>query len=123
MFKLIDLKNAVGEAVSAVDEARKGKSSKLEASMSAVATMFKSEEGRRYRESLGKVTLMAGQSASMFKEFAGTIQTWEIVSNFANLKAYNHPEVETYLGMLYSGLSLMESNEEDIRAAFVSKHS
>ena len=118
MFKLRDLKQAVGEVVQNVVERAEGKSKPfvLEKSVDKVAEMYNSREGANYRRGLEKMTLMTDQGEEMFDQYIRTIECWEMVKLFVERRLYTHPRVVDYVELSYSGLAVMELNEEEIEA-------
>lgn len=86
--------------------------SALKQPIDEIARLYDDEGGRRYRESLGKLTLMT--NPAIWNQYVQTVQYWERVRNLAQQKLYTHPDLELYIGMLDSCLELMKLNEETI---------
>ena len=122
MFKVVDLKKAVGEAMDQVEaqkaSGRQTPSRELEQALKEVSQLWESQDCITYRESLGKLTLMANQPDGMWDKYVRTMDYGHKVNLAVKIGQYTHPSLDMSLTMLYSGLQIMEFNAEDIDAHF-----
>jgi hypothetical protein len=124
MFKVIDLTNAVGKAISEEDEVRNGRGSLsgLVVALLKVRDMWTSQDCVTYKTTLGKLLPMQelpqSERDAAWNQYTSLLNYGNLIAHSVTHRLAVDPDLPTYLGGLYTNLALFEISEEVVDAHF-----
>lgn len=128
MFDILEVKLAANGAIKVIAEQEESgvrNPAAIEDALKKFSEVWNSEQCIRYRESFGKLALMAhrreaGERNHDFESYTEALQYGNLVDMFYKTRRFNSPNLFRYLSGVHTTTQLMKFNEENINNAFKS---